>query len=141
MLRADLDLHRTAPGLREKVLTRTVRGLAEHVRAGGLVVALEPSCTAVFRADVPPRCSPATRTCAGWARRTVTLSELLTEHSPATSRRRGCPTGLAKALAQVHCHQHAIMGWEADRELLRRAGVDAERLDSGCCGLAGNFGF
>ncbi|PWW66930.1 hypothetical protein DFQ13_101448 [Actinokineospora spheciospongiae] len=33
------------------------------------------------------------------------------------------------------------MGWDADAELLRRAGVDVDRLDSGCCGLAGNFGF
>jgi Fe-S oxidoreductase len=41
----------------------------------------------------------------------------------------------------VHCHQHAVMGWDADRGLLERAGVDVERLDSGCCGLAGNFGF
>src|SRR5205814_6597290 len=46
-----------------------------------------------------------------------------------------------KALAQAHCHQHAVLGWDADRELLRSAGVDAERLSSGCCGLAGNFGF
>jgi Fe-S oxidoreductase len=44
-------------------------------------------------------------------------------------------------LAQVHCHQHAIMGWDADADLLARAGADAEPLQSGCCGLAGNFGF
>jgi Fe-S oxidoreductase len=34
-----------------------------------------------------------------------------------------------------------VLGWDADAELLRQAGVDVERLDSGCCGLAGNFGF
>jgi hypothetical protein len=33
------------------------------------------------------------------------------------------------------------MGWDADAELLKSMGVDAEHLDSGCCGLAGNFGF
>jgi Fe-S oxidoreductase len=41
----------------------------------------------------------------------------------------------------VHCHQHAVLKWDADRTLLERAGADVERLDSGCCGLAGNFGF
>jgi Fe-S oxidoreductase len=68
----------------------------------------------------------------------VTFAELLTEHSPGYQ-----PPRLdgGKALAQVHCHQHAVLGWDADRELLRQAGVDVERLDAGCCGLAGNFGF
>ncbi|MFJ8149081.1 FAD-binding and (Fe-S)-binding domain-containing protein [Streptomyces sp. NPDC096048] len=126
-------------GMARKVLGRTVRGLAEHVRAGGLVVALEPSCTAVFRADAGEM-FPGDQDVRRLAEQTVTLSELLTEHSPGYEPPQ-VPDRSAKALAQVHCHQHAIMGWEADRELLRRAGVDAERLDSGCCGLAGNFGF
>ncbi len=42
---------------------------------------------------------------------------------------------------QTHCHQHAIMGYDADQALLRAAGVDVDVLDAGCCGLAGNFGF
>ncbi|AQS67056.1 FAD-binding and (Fe-S)-binding domain-containing protein [Streptomyces pactum] len=126
-------------GTARKILTRTVRGLAEHVRAGGLVVALEPSCTAVFRADAAEM-FPGDQDVLRLRDQTVTLSELLTEHSPGYEPPR-VPERSARALAQVHCHQHAIMGWDADRELLGRAGVDAERLDSGCCGLAGNFGF
>ncbi|MFD5452832.1 FAD-binding and (Fe-S)-binding domain-containing protein [Streptomyces sp. NPDC003470] len=126
-------------GTAERVLARTVRKLAPHVRAGGLVVALEPSCTAVFRADAA-ELFPGDQDVRRLAERTVTLSELLTGHSPGYEPPR-VPERSAKALAQVHCHQHAVMGWDADRELLRRAGVDAERLDSGCCGLAGNFGF
>ncbi|MEV7206606.1 MULTISPECIES: FAD-binding and (Fe-S)-binding domain-containing protein [unclassified Streptomyces] len=126
-------------GTAEKVLTRTVRALAGHVRSGGLVVALEPSCTAVFRADAG-ELFPGDQDVRRLAEQTVTLSELLTEHSPGYEPPR-VPERSARALAQVHCHQHAVLGWDADRELLRRAGVDAERLDSGCCGLAGNFGF
>ena len=44
-------------------------------------------------------------------------------------------------LTQVHCHQHAVLGWDADEELLAEAGGQAEHLETGCCGLAGNFGF
>jgi Fe-S oxidoreductase len=69
----------------------------------------------------------------------VTLAELLTEHSDGWLSPQAPPN--TKAIAQVHCHQHAIMKWDADQELLERVGVDAEHLDSGCCGLAGNFGF
>ena len=33
------------------------------------------------------------------------------------------------------------MGFDEDRELLRGIGLDVDVLDSGCCGLAGDFGF
>jgi Fe-S oxidoreductase len=42
---------------------------------------------------------------------------------------------------QVHCHQHAELGFDAEMEVMERAGIRAEHLDSGCCGLAGNFGY
>jgi FAD/FMN-containing dehydrogenase/Fe-S oxidoreductase len=122
-----------------RVLARTVAQLAEHLRAGGLVVGLEPSCTAVFRSDAADL-FPNDLDVARLRAQTCTLAELLMDHSPGWA-----PPSLAsswrQAVAQVHCHQHAIMGWEADARLLERAGVDAQQLASGCCGLAGNFGF
>ncbi|MET9906074.1 FAD-binding and (Fe-S)-binding domain-containing protein [Streptomyces sp. NPDC006476] len=123
----------------ERVLSRTVRHLAGHVRAGGLVVGLEPSCTTVFRSDMG-ELFPGDRDVRRLSDQTVTLAELLTEHSPGYEPPH-VPDRSARAVAQVHCHQHAVLGWEADQELLRRAGVDVEQLESGCCGLAGNFGF
>lgn len=47
----------------------------------------------------------------------------------------------ADAVVQQHCHQHAILGYSKDRQLLVDAGVEPDVLDAGCCGLAGNFGF
>jgi Fe-S oxidoreductase len=67
-----------------------------------------------------------------------TLAEQLVHHAPAGWR----PPALGRqATVQTHCHQHAIMKFDADRELMRRAHLDADVLDEGCCGLAGNFGF
>lgn len=34
-----------------------------------------------------------------------------------------------------------MLGWDADAQLLDKAGVDVDQLGAGCCGLAGNFGF
>ncbi|WP_062348922.1 FAD-binding and (Fe-S)-binding domain-containing protein [Herbidospora yilanensis] len=120
----------------KRVLRRTVRLLADHLRDGGLVVGLEPSCTAVFRGDAE-ELFPTDQDVRRLRNQTVTLAELLTRHSPGYR-----PPRLdVDALAQVHCHQHAVMGFDADEELLQAAGVRAEHLDSGCCGLAGNFGF
>jgi Fe-S oxidoreductase len=45
-----------------------------------------------------------------------------------------------EALVQTHCHQHAVMGFEADRAVMAAAGITASVPDAGSCGLAGNFG-
>jgi Fe-S oxidoreductase len=127
-------------GVARRVLRRTARILADHVRHGGLVVGLEPSCTTVFRSDAT-ELVPGDHDLARLRDHTVTLAELLTEHTPGWRPPRLDATGPAKVVAQVHCHQHAVLGWEADERLLADAGAEVERLDSGCCGLAGNFGF
>ncbi|MGW5361176.1 FAD-binding and (Fe-S)-binding domain-containing protein [Actinopolymorpha pittospori] len=120
-----------------RILRRTVDALADHVRAGGLVVGLEPSCTAVFRSDAPELLGDDLDV-QRLSKQTVTLAELLTEHTPGWT-----PPRLdgVRGIAQVHCHQHAVLGWDADQRILEQAGAKVERLDSGCCGLAGNFGF
>lgn len=51
------------------------------------------------------------------------------------------PQITAEAVVQQHCHQYAVLGYAHERQLLADAGVDADVLDAGCCGLAGNFGF
>ena len=137
MLRPDLDLDRPA-GRRPAGAAPDDPRLAPHVRAGGLVSGSSPAV---------PRSSGPTCTSSSPTTRTPTASA--TTPSPSPSCYRSTPTAGAAAdvatdvtaLAQVHCHQHAVMKWDADRELLEQAGVDTERLDSGCCGLAGNFGF
>jgi FAD/FMN-containing dehydrogenase/Fe-S oxidoreductase len=123
----------------KKVLARSIAALAPHVRAGGLVVGLEPSCTTVFRSDAA-ELFPDDRDVLRLRDQTVTLAELLTEHSPGYQPPQPANTNLA-ALVQVHCHQHAVLGWDADAQLLDKAGVDVDQLGAGCCGLAGNFGF
>jgi Fe-S oxidoreductase len=119
-----------------RILERTVHTLAPYLRQGTKIVGLEPSCTAVFRSDAY-ELMPGNRDVQRLREQTVTLAELLHQHTDGWQP----PHVGARAIAQTHCHQHAIMGYDADQALLRAAGVDLEVLDSGCCGLAGNFGF
>jgi FAD/FMN-containing dehydrogenase/Fe-S oxidoreductase len=125
-------------GIAEKVLRRTVELLRPWIEAGTPVVGLEPSCVAVFRADAPellPRDLDVQRL----SRQFRTFAELLADGVPDEDWQ---PPRMARtAVVQPHCHQHAVLKHDADRELLRRAGVEAVVLDEGCCGLAGNFGF
>ncbi|CAL2074106.1 Dimethylmenaquinone methyltransferase [Streptomyces murinus] len=121
----------------KRVLRRTLDVLAPFLQAGTPVIGLEPSCTAVFRSDAPELLpdDPDVRRLAGQVR---TFAEQLVHHAPDDWR----PPALARqALVQTHCHQHAVLKDDADRTLMRRAHLDADVLDEGCCGLAGNFGF
>jgi FAD/FMN-containing dehydrogenase/Fe-S oxidoreductase len=120
----------------KRILKRTLAVLAPTLRAGTPVVVLEPSCAAVFRSDLADLChgdEDATRL----SRQVYTLAEFLGAYAPDW---RTQPAGV-RAIAQVHCHQHAVLGYGADTELARRCGIEMDVLDSGCCGLAGNFGF
>ncbi|MFF4394173.1 FAD-binding and (Fe-S)-binding domain-containing protein [Streptomyces sp. NPDC001480] len=121
----------------KKVLGRTLDVLHPYLEAGTPVIGLEPSCTAVFRSDAP-ELMPADQDVCRLAGQVRTFAEQLVHHAPDDWR----PPRLARqATVQTHCHQHAIMKFDADRELMRRAHLEADVLDEGCCGLAGNFGF
>ena len=66
-----------------------------------------------------------------------TLAELLERHTPGWR----APRLERRALHHGHCHHEAIMHTDADQALLARVGIDLERPQAGCCGMAGAFGF
>ncbi|WP_460443759.1 (Fe-S)-binding protein, partial [Amycolatopsis cihanbeyliensis] len=121
-------------GVARRVLRRTVEVLRPYLDAGYRVAGLEPSCTALFRGDLG-HLLPGDGTATLLAERTHTLAELLAEADPPW---RGLDLD---AVSQVHCHQHAVLGFTAEERVMAEAGIRSSTLDTGCCGLAGNFGF
>jgi FAD/FMN-containing dehydrogenase/Fe-S oxidoreductase len=119
-------------------LRRTLRALAPALDAGIPVVGLEPSCTAALRRDAA-ELLPGDRRAAALSGAVRTLAELLQSTEGWNPPDMSDISGSKAAVAQPHCHQHAVLGWEADAALLRAAGADVNAV-GGCCGLAGNFG-
>jgi Fe-S oxidoreductase len=115
---------------------RLVAALRPYVREGIPVIGLEPSCVAAFR-DELPNILPHDEDARRLSRDTLTLGEFLIQEP----QHYAPPRLNLKALVHGHCHQKAIMGMNAERELYSRLGLDFEVLDSGCCGLAGSWGF
>ncbi len=115
-------------------LRRALDALDPAIRAGLPIVGLEPSCTAVLRDEIT-RLLPGDPRAQQVRAATRTLAELLAGTAG------WAPPDLAgvHAVAQPHCHHHAVMGWHADASLLASAGAEVEAV-GGCCGLAGNFG-
>jgi Fe-S oxidoreductase len=111
-----------------KTLGRLVATLADRNPEGLPVVVLEPSCLAVLRHDAQHLLErpalPVLRT----------LAEHLADLGWTPPRLDG-----VQVVAQPHCHQASVIGWQADEALLRATGAELTRV-GGCCGLAGDFG-
>jgi Fe-S oxidoreductase len=110
--------------------------LTPEIEAGIPIVVLEPSCASVFRDELRslfPDDARAQRLRA----QTFLLSEFLECHAPGYQ-----PARIdQKILLHGHCHEKALMGMGHAEALLRKAGANVQVLDSGCCGMAGPFGF
>ncbi len=115
-------------------LDEILEALRPQITAGTPMVVLEPSCASVFR-DELNSLMPNDEDAKRLRQQTFILSEFLNriEYQPPTLKR--------KAVLHGHCHQKALFGMANEQKLLARVGLDAELLDSGCCGLAGSFGY
>jgi len=129
----DFGFLRQARGYLEKVLHK----FAPQIDAGLPFVFLEPSCASVFR-DELANFFPADERAGRLRDQTLLLSELLARDAPGYR-----PPNLTgrKILVQGHCHHKSVLKITAEIDLLQRTGASVELLDSGCCGMAGPFGF
>ena len=110
--------------------------LGKQIDSGIPIVVLEPSCASVFR-DELRNLFPADPRATRLRAQTFLLSEFLENHAPGFR-----PPQLSKkVLLHGHCHHKALMKMKDEESLLRKAGADLQSLDSGCCGMAGSFGF
>ncbi len=123
-------------GIARTMARRTARLLRPQLDQGMPVVGLEPSCTAFLRNDAL-ELAPHDPDVQALAAATKTFAEWI---EPTRTQWQRIETG-PQALVQVHCHQYAELGFAADQATLDATGTRARVLDSGCCGLAGNFGF
>ena len=128
----DFGLLATARAYLEKILD----ALAPQLDASMPIVVLEPSCASVFRdelCNLLPNDARATQL----RDSTMLLAEFLERYAPDWTP----PTFDGQVLVHGHCHQRATSGMAAELALLKRCGANVELLDSGCCGMAGPFGF
>jgi FAD/FMN-containing dehydrogenase/Fe-S oxidoreductase len=117
-------------------LKRILNVLSAQIDVGVPIVVLEPSCASVFRDEL---CNlfPTDARAARLRNQTFLLSEFLEHHAPGYEP----PKLNQKVLLHGHCHHKALMKLGDEESLLRKMGADLQSVDSGCCGMAGPFGF
>jgi Fe-S oxidoreductase len=116
-------------------LRRVLQALEPQINAGMPLVVLEPSCASVFR-DELRNLFPNDQLAKRFREQTLLFSEFLDKnagsHLPRIER---------KAVVQGHCHHKSLLKFEAESSVMKKLGLDHELLASGCCGMAGSFGF
>ena len=118
----------------KKQILKAVDLLRPYVRQGVPVVFLEPSEAAVFRDELPDLMPQHLD-----GHRLTELTFLLAEFM---ERQKLEPPPLAgKVIFQAHCHERAVLNSAAGRSVLARMGMQIEEPQTGCCGMAGSFGF
>jgi Fe-S oxidoreductase len=117
-------------------LQAILTNLRDDIAAGTPIVGLEPACVSVFREELP-NLFAGSEQAKRLSEQVFLLSEFLERKAPAF------PFGKVrrKALVHGHCHQQAVLKMDAERAVLTKLGLDYQLLDSGCCGMAGSFGF
>jgi FAD/FMN-containing dehydrogenase/Fe-S oxidoreductase len=119
-------------------LEQVLAVLHDEITARTPVVVLEPSCCSVFR-DEMTNLLPDHPRARLLREQVMTLSEFLTSGRVRAEWKP--PTLDAKAIVQGHCHHKAIMKFDPEKRLLESMGIAATVLESGCCGMAGSFGY
>jgi Fe-S oxidoreductase len=125
-------------GLARRLLQQVMTVLRDEIEAGTPIVGLEPSCVAVFR-DELLNLFPDDPLAKKLSKQVFVLAEFLQIHAPDWVPPQFEPGD--KAVLHGHCHQKAVMSLAPDEALLKRMGLTVETPDSGCCGMAGSFGF
>jgi len=120
----------------KQYLQRVLTTLAVPIDAGIPIVVLEPSCASVFRDELRSLFPDDTRA-ERLRAQTFLLSEFLERRLAGYS-----PPKIDRPIVlHGHCHHKAIMKMTDEEALLAKTGATVQSLDSGCCGMAGSFGF
>lgn len=119
---------------------RTIEALRPHIEAGRTVVGLEPSCLLTFR-DEFPALVPGEDS-AQLAGQALLFEEFVARETEAGRMKIEAIMAPGKVLVHGHCHQKAagVMG-DMGRALATVDGLEAETIESSCCGMAGAFGY
>ncbi|MEX1079550.1 MAG: FAD-binding and (Fe-S)-binding domain-containing protein [Homoserinimonas sp.] len=120
---------------------RTLARAAENLDDGTdrPIVVIEPSCAAAFRKDLPELIhTDAARRVSARIRSFAGMVKELADDGWQPEWPNGAP---AEVTVQTHCHEYSVFGAKAQSAALHAVGVSQIREATGCCGVAGNFGF
>jgi FAD/FMN-containing dehydrogenase/Fe-S oxidoreductase len=116
------------------LLRSAVDELSDDIRSGVPVVGLEPGCLSVFKDELLKQL-PNDLMARKLSEQTFLFSDFVAREDFEW------PKLDADVVVHGHCHQKSLFGMKGETTLLDKIGVRWSLLDTGCCGMAGSFGF
>ncbi|GGK48481.1 FAD-binding and (Fe-S)-binding domain-containing protein [Salinarimonas ramus] len=123
-------------GTAQNLWFRTLTTLKDDIAARTPIIGLEPACTTAFKDELVNLFPDDQR-----ARDLSAQTSYFSDFVMADEDRFDLPRIGEGALVQIHCHHHAVIKDAGERALMDKLGIEAEIAPSGCCGMAGSFGF
>lgn len=120
---------------------RTLRALDAYIKAGLQVVVCEPSCASALTDDLPDLIEDVAL--GQRIKENVMMIDVFLEKEFAAGHiQKPLRSTVKKILLHGHCHQKSLYGTSAMKSLWSRVeGLEFSEVDSGCCGMAGSFGY
>lgn len=119
---------------------KTIDGLQPFLDQGLKVVVCEPSCASALNDDLPDLI--ANQEVAEQLKKGVMMIDVFLANEYQNGRLDVHFETVSDAIAiHGHCHQKALYGTDTMKELLRDSKKTVTEIPSGCCGMAGSFGY
>ena len=119
---------------------RNVAAVLPYVEAGAKLVGIEPSCILSFRDDYVDLLDDDASVLV--SKHTMLIEEFVIHAIDNDGAELKFHNSPGQILLHGHCHQKALVGTSKAMRLLKSIpGCEPTEIDSGCCGMAGSFGF
>ncbi|GJM29009.1 MAG: oxidoreductase [Cyclobacteriaceae bacterium] len=118
--------------------TGTVNALKHWMDAGYPIIVCEPSCASALNDDLPDLID--NQQLAAQLKNQIVLIDDFVAKALKSGRRKLKVNSESMAI-HGHCHQKALYGTGSMHEIFQHTGASTREIPSGCCGMAGSFGY
>jgi Fe-S oxidoreductase len=120
--------------------TATIEGLKKYLDAGLTIVVCEPSCASALNDDLADLVDDDTLA-VQLQQQVMMIDVFLAKEIDAGNLNRSFEAVGENILIHGHCHQKALYSTKGMKTIFSKTGKTVKEIPSGCCGMAGSFGY
>lgn len=119
---------------------KTVAGLKKYLDQGLTIVVCEPSCASALNDDLPDLLNDETLT-SQLKGKVMMIDDFLANEVEVGNLNKAFESLAASVMIHGHCHQKSLYGTKGMKTIFAETSVNVSEIPSGCCGMAGSFGY